>query len=171
MKEARVPQTECRSHARRRCIHGDKYTALHVLPDAEIMCNSTVMPGQRASINNKSYGFCRLHEAKIPCLCKGCTVHAVPPPQEEGFDPNGVIAAEMQAETREEHKLLDAMDETDPATVAETTPMETIGQRSMETIGQVKAAEARASEIEAVSMIAYYGGAPGGNEAPGDDSR
>ena len=69
VKEARV-QTECRSHMRGRCIHGVKCTALHVIPDAEIMCNSTVMPGQRASVNNKSYGFCRLREAKIPSHCR-----------------------------------------------------------------------------------------------------
>ena len=69
VKEARV-QTECRSHTRGRCIHGVKCTALHVIPDAEIVCNSTVMPGQRASVNNKSYGFCRLREAKIPSHCR-----------------------------------------------------------------------------------------------------
>ena len=108
------------------------------------MCNSTVMPGQRASINNKTYGFCRLHdEAKIPCPYKGC-VHADPPPQEEGFDPNGEIAAQMVAETQEEHGLFDAMEEIDPVADAETM----------------------ASEIEAIA-----GEAPGDGKVPGDDLR
>ena len=49
--------------------------------------------------------------------------------------------------------------------------METIGQRSMATIDQVRAAEARASELEAVAAIAYYAEAPGGSDAPGDESR
>ena len=130
------------------------------------MCNSTVMPGQRASVNNKSYGFCRLHEAKIPCLYKGC-IHAASPAQEEGLDPSGATTAETQAGAQKE---LDDM-ETDTAAVAETTPMETIGQRSMETIDQVRAAEARASELEAVAAIAYYAEGPGGIGAPGDESR
>ena len=46
--------------------------------------------------------------------------------------------------------------ETDTAAVAETTPMETIGQRSMETIDQVRAAEAKAFEREAVAAIEFY---------------
>ena len=100
---------------------------------------------QRASINNKTYGFCRLHdEAKIPCPYKGC-VHADPPPQEEGFDPKGEIAAQMVAETQEEHGLFDAMEETDPV---------------------ADAAETMASEIEAIA-----GEAPGDGKVPGDDLR
>ena len=47
---------------------------------------------------------------------------------------------------------------------------ETIGQRSMAMIDQVRAAEARASELEAVNAIAYYAEGPGGIGAPGDET-
>ena len=50
----------------------------------------------------------------------------------------------------------------DPVAAAE------IGQRSMATIDQVRAAEARASEIEANNAIAYYAAGAGGVGAPGD---
>ena len=106
MKDERVVM-QCRSHTRGRCIHGSSCTAPHITPAAEIMCNSTVQPGEKASINNTTYGFCRLNvEAKIPCPYKGC-LHVSNPSQEVGFDTDGSVAAQMEAEMEEEIAELD----------------------------------------------------------------
>ena len=61
----------------------------------------------KASLNNSTYGFCRLSvEAKIPCPYKGC-LHVSNPSQEAGFDPDEEVAAQMQAEMADEIAALD----------------------------------------------------------------
>ena len=145
MKDERVT-TQCRAHTRGRCIHGSKCMAPHITPAAEIMCNSTVQPGVKASINNTTYGFCRLSvEAKIPCPYKGC-LHVSNPSQETGFDSDGAVAAQMQAEMADEIAALDEeiMDEAE---------------------GEQAIAETMASELAAIEDKTP------GNKPPGDDLR
>jgi hypothetical protein len=99
--------TQCRAHTRGRCINGSKCSAPHITPAAEIMCNSTVQPGAKASFKNMTYGFCRLSvEAKIPCPYKGC-LHISDPPQEADQDSNEAAATQMQAEMANEIAALD----------------------------------------------------------------
>ena len=64
---------ECRAHTKGRCVNGAKCTAKHTTPCSEILCNSKVPIGSKASITNLSYGYCKLHdEAKIECPYKDC---------------------------------------------------------------------------------------------------
>ena len=110
VKEAMLGErvvTQCRAHTRGRCINGSKCSAPHITPAAEIMCNSTVQPGTKASLKNTSYGFCRLSvEAKIPCPYKGC-LHVSDPPKEADQDSNEAAASQMQAEMANEIAALD----------------------------------------------------------------
>ena len=128
MKDARVA-TQCRAHTRGRCINGSTCTSPHLTPAAEIMCNSTVKPGEKASIKNATYGFCRLSvEAKIPCPYKGC-LHVSNPSQEVGFDNDGSAAGQMQAEMEEEIaaldiEILDEAEEDAPKAITETMASE-----------------------------------------------
>jgi hypothetical protein len=110
------------------------------------MCNSTVQPGVKASINNTTYGFCRLSvEAKIPCPYKGC-LHISDPPQEADQDSNEAAATQMQAEMANEIAALD--------------------EEIMYEAGEDQArAETMASELEAI------GSKTPGNKPPGDDLR
>ena len=84
-------------------------------------------PHGKASINNTTCGLCRLSvEAKIPCPYKGC-LHVSNPSQETGFDPDGAVAAQMQAELAEEIAALDEeiLDEAEGAqAIAETMASE-----------------------------------------------
>jgi hypothetical protein len=110
------------------------------------MCNSTVQPGVKASINNTTYGFCRLSvEAKIPCPYKGC-LHVSNPSQEAGLDSDGAVATQMQAEMSEEIAALDEeiMDEAE---------------------GEQAIAGTMASELAAI------GDKTPGSKPPGDDLR
>ena len=91
-----------------------------------------------------TYGFCRLNvEAKIPCPYKGC-LHVSNPSQEVGFDTDGSVAAQMEAEMAEEIAELDdeIMDEAKGAIT-----------------------ETMASELAAIA------GKTLGEKAPGDDLR
>ena len=64
---------ECRAHTKGRCVNGARCTAKHTTPCSEILCNSRVPIGSKASITNLSYGYCKLHdEAKIECPYKNC---------------------------------------------------------------------------------------------------
>ena len=145
MKGERVI-TQCRAHTRGRCIHGSKCTAPHITPAAEIMCNSTVQPGVKASINNTTYGFCRLSvEAKIPCPYKGC-LHVSNPSQEADPDPNEAAATQMQAEMANEIAALDK-----------------------EIMDEAEEDQARAETM--ASELAAIGGKTPGNKPPGDDLR
>ena len=65
-------EIQCRAHVRGRCTNGAKCTAQHTTDPAEIMCNSTVEPGEKAGIKNKSYGWCHLVAKGIECPYKEC---------------------------------------------------------------------------------------------------
>ena len=146
VKEAMMGErviTECRAHTRGRCINGDKCSAPHITPAAEIMCNSTVQPGTKASLKNTSYGFCRLSvEANIPCPYKGC-LHIGDPPKEAGQDSNETAASQMQAETAKE---IDALDEEEMQEAGEdqeraesmATELEAIGSEMANRAGDLR---------------------------------
>ena len=88
---------ECRAHTKGRCVNGAKCTAKHTTPCSEILCNSKVPIGSKASVTNLSYGYCKLHdEAKIPCPYKDC-IWAEPALQEppQMTDEEATKAAEM----------------------------------------------------------------------------
>jgi hypothetical protein len=128
------------------CFHVSSPSPPHITPAAEIMCNSTVQPGAKASFKNMTYGFCRLSvEAKIPCPYKGC-LHISDPPQEADQDSNEAAATQMQAEMAIEIAALD--------------------EEIMYEAGEDQArAETMASELEAI------GSKTPGNKPPGDDLR
>ena len=74
--KARRGEIQCRAHVRGRCTNGDKCTAKHTTDPAEIMCNSTVAPGEKAGIKNKTYGWCHLNAKNLECPYKEC-IHSV----------------------------------------------------------------------------------------------
>ena len=49
--------------------YGDKCTAPHTTDPAEIMCNGTVELGEKASLNNKTYGWCHLAAKEVTTSC------------------------------------------------------------------------------------------------------
>ena len=55
-----------------RCTNGGKCTAPHTTDPAEIMCNSTVAPGEKAGLSNKTYGYCHLVLKGLKCPYKEC---------------------------------------------------------------------------------------------------
>ena len=52
------------------CTNGDKCSAKHTTDPTEIMRNSTVAPGEKAGIKNKSYGWCHLVAKGLECPYK-----------------------------------------------------------------------------------------------------
>ena len=74
--KAKRGEIQCRAHVRGRCTNGDKCSAKHTTDPAEIMCNSTVAPGEKAGIKNKTYGWCHLIAKGLECPYKEC-IHGV----------------------------------------------------------------------------------------------
>ena len=66
--KARRTQFQCRAHLKGRCINGGSCQHPHSTDPAEIVCNSMVTAADRGlSINNKTYGYCHLFNAKMEC--------------------------------------------------------------------------------------------------------
>ena len=115
-------KAECRAHMKGRCVNGDKCTAKHTTPCSEILCNSRVPIGSKASITNLTYGYCKLHdEAKIPCPYKDCVWSETPlqdPPQMT--DDEAAAAADMWDEANAEAEKSAAAAEEAEKEAAET---------------------------------------------------
>ena len=97
---------ECRAHTKGRCVNGANCTAKHTTPCSEILCNSKVPIGSKASVTNLTHGYCKLHdEAGIACPYKNCIwaepALQVPP---EMTDDEAAAAAEMWDEANEAAK-------------------------------------------------------------------
>ena len=97
---------ECRAHTKGRCVNGANCTAKHTTPCSEILCNSRVSIGSKASVTNLTYGYCRLHdEAGIACPYKDCiwseTALQEPP---QMTDDEAAAAAKMWDEANEAAK-------------------------------------------------------------------
>ena len=139
---------ECRTHTKGRCVNGANCTAKHTTPCSEILCNSKVPIGSKASITNLSYGHCKLHdEAKIACPYKNClwaeTALQVPPDMTDdevdaaarahdemwdqanaAAETSAAAAAEAEkeaAETAEEDVDMGTGDDTDPQPLQDLT--------------------------------------------------
>ena len=116
-------------------------SAKHSTPCSEILCNSRVPIGSKASITNLSYGYCKLHdEAKIECPYKDCiwaetALHEAPTMTDDEVDAAartydemwdqanaaavksaeaGAEAEKEAAETAEDDVDMGAGDDTDP---------------------------------------------------------
>ena len=69
-------EPDCRAHARGRCTNGSKCKHPHSADPAGIMCNSTIAVGDKASHNNKTYGWCHLNAKGMECPYKDC-IHSM----------------------------------------------------------------------------------------------
>ena len=72
-----------------RCTNGGKCTAPHTTDPAEIMCNSTVAPGEKAGLSNKTYGYCHLVLKGLKCPYKECIHDGVDPKTDASMDETG----------------------------------------------------------------------------------
>merc|ERR1712086_789436 len=87
--KAKRREAQCRAHTRGRCTNGDKCTAPHTTDPAEIMCNSTVAPGEKAGLSNKTYGYCHLVLKGLKCPYKECIHDGVDPKTDASMDETG----------------------------------------------------------------------------------
>ena len=87
--KAKRGEIQCRAHTRGRCTNGGKCTAPHTTDPAEIMCNSTVAPGEKAGLSNKTYGYCHLVLKGLKCPYKECIHDGVDPKTDASMDETG----------------------------------------------------------------------------------
>ena len=87
--KAKRGEVQCRAHTRGRCTNGGKCTAPHTTDPAEIMCNSTVAPGEKAGLSNKSYGWCHLVAKGLKCPYKECIHDGVDLKTDASMDETG----------------------------------------------------------------------------------
>ena len=93
--KAKRGEIQCRAHVRGRCTNGDKCTAQHTTDPTEIMCNSTVAPGEKAGVKNLTYGWCHLVAKGLECPYKDC-IHRVPLFEAEADEAAALIAMEEE---------------------------------------------------------------------------
>ena len=99
-------EPDCRAHAKGRCVNGPECKHPHSADSAGIMCNSTVAVGEKASINNKTYGWCHLIAKGMDCPYKDC-VHSVSldspiGDEQAAIEEEAAVAAAAAAENMEE---------------------------------------------------------------------